>query len=363
MSIKAATSRIKETVRTWGTWCVLIVGILLSGLGAWAVKSDMDATTEKQFDFACDEIRLNIAARLSANVQNLYSGLALFNTSDTVTRSDWKTFIRSLEIDQFQPGTQGIGFVQIVRPALLEHHIQSVHKEGYPGYAIRPAGPREIYSSIVYLEPFTGRNLRAFGYDMLTESVRHAAMTKARDENRPILSGKVTLVQETSKDIQAGTLLYLPVYRHGLPIATVEQRRKAIHGWIYSPYRMSDLMRGTLRGWDATREGRSIALRIYDGDTLSDSSLLYDSRNTSDSTRNTALHLTRLASIDIAGRRWTLRISQLEEHSLWNDFRNAWFILLGGTAISSLLFGLMRSLSRTSAKARQMAEQLTLELR
>ena len=86
------------------------------------------------------------------------------------------------------------------------------------------------------------------------------------------------LVQETDKDVQAGTLMYLPVYRRGMPIATVEERRAAIVGWVYSPYRMTDMINGTLRGWDVKQENKQIYLEIYDGDLISPDTLLYDSR-------------------------------------------------------------------------------------
>jgi CHASE1-domain containing sensor protein len=46
--------------------------------------------------------------------------------------------------------------------------------------------------------------LRAFGYDMFGEPVRHSAMQKAIDSGLPKLSGKITLAQETGKQDQAG---------------------------------------------------------------------------------------------------------------------------------------------------------------
>ncbi|MCX6911510.1 MAG: CHASE domain-containing protein, partial [Verrucomicrobia bacterium] len=146
---------------------------------------------------------------------------------------------------------------------------QAIRREGFPNYQVKPAGDRETYSAIIYLEPFTNRNLRAFGYDMLSESVRRAALERARDQNTAALTGKVILVQETGQEVQAGTLMYLPVYRHGLPIETLEQRRAALQGWVYSPYRMTDLMRGTLGGWDVKEKHRQLRLQIYDGEVLS----------------------------------------------------------------------------------------------
>ncbi len=83
-------------------------------------------------------------------------------------------------------------------------------------------------------------------------------MERARDENSVALSGKVTLVQESDRDVQAGTLMYVPVYRKTMPIATVPQRRTALYGWVYSPFRMNDLLNGILMAGTTTRSSISI---------------------------------------------------------------------------------------------------------
>src|SRR5690606_28529581 len=101
---------------------------------------------------------------------------------------------------------------------------------------------RDAYSSILYLEPFTGRNLRAFGYDMFSEPVRREAMERARDSGLPALSGKVTLVQEFGPEVQAGFLIYLPIYARGTEPETVDARRAALLGFVYSPFRAHDIM-------------------------------------------------------------------------------------------------------------------------
>ncbi len=52
---------------------------------------------------------------------------------------------------------------------------------------------------------------------------------------------------------------------------TVEQRRKALFGFVYSPFRMKDLMRGIL-GADQT----DLEFEIYDGGGPSPETLLYN---------------------------------------------------------------------------------------
>ncbi len=84
-------------------------------------------------------------------------------------------------------------------------------------------------------------------------------------------------MQENDKNVQAGTLMYVPVYRLGVAHDTAAQRRDALIGWVYSPHRMIDLMEGTLGGWNLIGKKR-IHLEIFDGETISSDTLLYDSQ-------------------------------------------------------------------------------------
>lgn len=345
----------------------MALGLLVFGMAAtlmfsYSIKQDAETAALQEFNFICDEIQSNISDRLTASAQVLYSGAALFETSGTVSREDWETFTRMLRIEKNLPGTQGVGFSQLVPPDQLGQHIEQIRSEGFPEYTIKPEGPREMYSSIIYLEPFSDRNLRAFGYDMYSEPVRRAAMDQARDENTAVLSGKVTLVQETDTDVQAGTLMYVPVYRPGQPINTLEQRRAAILGWVYSPYRMTDLMQGTLGAWEKKQKNKHIYLEVYDGDPASADTLLYDSRSETDKAVSSTRDLSRIMEVDFAGQRWTVQITQIGGISSLAEYGSAWLALLGGTSTTLLLTGLMLSLLRTRVNAQRIANELSGEI-
>ena len=232
--------------RAWPAWVILVGAIIITILVTLYMKSDVDVQAKREFIFACKDIRGGIDDRLQAHETILLAGAALFDASDKVTSEEWRIFTQRLNVESNFPGIQGIGFALRIPPGRLAQHVEQIRSEGFPDYNVWPEGDRDAYSSVIYLEPFLGRNLRAFGYDMLSEPMRRGAMERARDQNEAALSGKVVLVQETEKDIQAGTLMYVPVYRRGMPTETVEQRREALFGWVYSPYRMTDLMSGIL---------------------------------------------------------------------------------------------------------------------
>ncbi|MEI8078512.1 MAG: CHASE domain-containing protein, partial [bacterium] len=218
-----------------------------------------------------------------------------------------------------------------------------------------PAGERDVYSTIVFLEPLAGRNLRAFGYDMLTEPVRRAAMETARDEDQATLSGKVKLVQETGENVQAGILMYAPVYRMGAAHATVAERRAAIVGWVYSPYRMNDLMEGILdQGRLVNR--KQLHLQIHDGAAAAPTALLYDSGQAESQT-----HWTRQVSVDSSGRQWLLTIEK-PGVAASSGYGDVWMTLGAGGCICLLLAGLVFSLVNIHTGARRLAMRLTHDL-
>jgi PAS domain S-box-containing protein len=342
---------------------LLLSGLIVTSLAARYTKSEVDAVAKREFDFVCNEIRVKILDRLSAHEQILRSGAAYYeDDSDGVTRDEWHRFTDRQKVDQQLPGIQGIGFALLIPRQQLAQRIQEIRAEGFSQYRVWPEGQRETYSSIIYIEPFAGRNLRAFGYDMLTEPVRREAMERARDQDAAALSGRVVLVQETDKDVQAGTLMYVPVYRVGMPYKTVAQRRAAILGWVYSPYRMNDLMLGIVgsRDFDLEADNRT-HLEVFDGEKLSPETLLYDSQSAVGNERESASTLALQAPVDSAGRHWTLCFTQSGSQAGAVDYGKVWLVMLGGTSISMLLFGLNFSLLNTRFHALQIAKQLTAE--
>ena len=340
-------------------WWVLVLGVLASAFTAWQVQRDVQQDAERQFANTCDQVTLKLRERLESYALILRGAAGLFGGSNEVTRSDWRAYVGTLQAQRTVPGVQGIGFAKVVPANQLEAHQAQVRAEGFRDYSVRPKGPRALYTAIVYLEPFAGRNLRAFGYDMFSEAVRREAMEQARDTGEATLSGKVELVQETGTDVQAGTLMYMPVYRSAAEPATLAQRRYALVGWTYSPYRMNDLMAGVLPGWQQ-REGKAVDLHIYDGPQPYAEDMIFDSKAARG--RAAGGRPTQTRALDVFGRQWLLAFSDLRPAQPFESGK-AWATLAAGLALSGLLFALMRSVIHTRATAARIAGQLTEEIR
>lgn len=345
--------------KTWPAWAVLGIALLATVFVSLQVKKSIEQDAIRQFAFTSDQVTLKIKERLDAYSLILRGGAALFGASISVGRHEWRSYVETLNVEKTVPGVQGIGFAQAIAADQLASHIAAIRAEGFPAYAVRPAGERDFYSAIIYLEPFRDRNLNAFGYDMWSEPVRRAAMLQARDSGEIALSGKVELVQESGRQNQAGFLMYFPVYRNGWPTGTMEQKRAALFGWAYSPYRMNDLMGGILHDWE-NREGKAVHLEIYDGLQVTPATLLLDTKANHTAEVNSQFYQQR--TIDFNGHAWLLVFDPTATNSVIN-YAQAWTTLMGGLALCGLLFGLMQSMTNTRANAERIANELTQALR
>ena len=346
--------------RIWVAGSLLITGFLVTIYATYYIKSDLDRIAKNEFTHSCNEISSKINDQLRAHAQVLRSGAAFISASDTVTREKWKTFIDDSKLSLNMPAIQGTGFHLLIPPDKLEQHIRQIRSEGFPDYTVKPEGRRDIYTSLVFIEPFSGRNLRALGYDTYSEPVRREAMERARDKNVAALSGKVTFVHETGPDTLLGNIMFVPVYRKGAPTNTVEQRRQAISGWISCPYRMDDLITGILGEWVSQKKINF--LYIFDGPECTPQSLLFESHAPGGQEDLEKISYSIQIPVDFNGHRWTLVFTQRTEN-IFIDYISAWTVFFGGILISILLFFLARSLINTEYRAQQIAEKLTFDLK
>ncbi|MBD9363544.1 CHASE domain-containing protein [Methylomonas fluvii] len=338
----------------WLTIAVLLI-TLLTSYQAWLIAvEDLEHERQLYFDFRVRQLVQSIEQRLQTYEQMLYGARGLFAASGLVERSEYREYVSALNLDQRFPGIQGVGFSLWIPKTEKDRHVAQMRKQGFADYDIHPVGERDFYTSVIYLEPFFGRNLRAFSFDMFSEPTRNRAMSYARDNNSLGISGKVILLQETVQDVQAGFIMYLPVYKKDVPHDTLEQRRTNLLGWVYAPFRTKDLMAGI--GGELESD---LGLEIFDGETLNEESRMYGAAPPA----NTPPTLTRKQQIVLACHPWTLFIHAQANFQARVD-QDKPFIIAGSSVSLSLLLSLLTwQLVNSRSRAQALAQSMTAELR
>ncbi|WP_162255176.1 CHASE domain-containing protein [Rhizobacter sp. Root1221] len=289
----------------------LPAAMLLAGLAATVLAwhftaADTERRAADRFDDIARDIQASVQERMGVYEQALRGGRGLFDASVRVERGEWRQYVESLTINRNYPGIQGLGFSERVSRADRQRYVEQVRADGLPAFDFHPAGERDEYTSITYLEPFDERNRRALGYDMYSEPVRRTAMLQSRDSGSPAVSGKVRLMQESGEDRQAGFLMYVPVYHRGAPVDTVAARQAALKGFVYAPFRMDDLMHGALQRVDLS----SVCLRIFDGDQVDPAAVMY--MNAAQCQASYPHQFVQAVPMQVAGHRWTAEVKSTQ---------------------------------------------------
>jgi PAS domain S-box-containing protein len=334
-------------------WIVLLAGLVPTVLVWTALRDERERSAAAQFELHAREVIAAIEKRLRDHEQILLGGAGLFDASDNVTRGQWRTYVERLRLKENYPGIQGVGFSKVIEPAGLAEHIAVVRAEGFPQYTVRPPGERSRYTSIIYLEPFIDRNLAAFGYDMYSEATRRRAMQQAVDSNTTSITGKVKLVQETHGKEQAGFLMYVPVYRKNLPLTNEQERWQALLGYVYSPYRVEDLMRGILG-----ESSLVVDFSLHDGETAATDALMHDSSDARAQESASPPRYSAARQIHAYGHTWTLTLRNRPAFETQFASPLDWLVPSLGAGISLLLFALILSLLSRREQALALAEDM-----
>lgn len=339
---------------------VLLLCLIATGL-AWSLaKKQLEEKLLLRFVQETARLQFEVNDRLLAYEDILRGAQALFvANSNKVSREQWRSYVETIKLYERFRGVQSVSFSLRIAASERAAHVAEMRAQGFTRYDIHPAGEREDYHPVVYLEPFSGNNLRAFGYDTFFEAERKKAITRAWDTGLPSMSGKIRLVQEADKSIQYSFLVSLPVYRGATVPQTAAERRAAPYGFVHIPFRMADFMRMVLRN-----QPQPVTFQIFEGRELTADALVYDGfRAETTAPNNYTPRFSKIASFDFAGRTWSLNFRTTAAFESAIDHSQPILAAVSGAAISLILFAVTWALARKRGQALALADDRTKELR
>jgi signal transduction histidine kinase/CHASE1-domain containing sensor protein len=329
-----------QTRRGWLPYVILIGTLLLTSVFSYYTTRASRTKDSLRFNNEVERTQNDIQNHLQTYIALLDGTSGLFAASNQVNKQEFQAYINQLDLRQRYPGIQGIGFSVRVTSEEIPTLAAKNPQQGWKDFVLRPKLPqRSEYFPILYLEPLDRRNQAAIGYDMFSEPTRRTAMELARDTGLPVASAKVTLVQEIDENKQPGFLIYQPIYRSGSQLNTVAQKQNAILGFVYSPFRTTDLFNEIL----SSQKQPTVDVEVYDGTQLSSNNLLYRSHFDNPNYIYRVPKFTQTKTFAIAGRSWTILFTSRPELEIDSADRYIPYMVLGGIILSLILFGMTRS--------------------
>ncbi len=215
------------------------------------------------------------------------------------------------------------------RRSAPEFVITQRHETG----VVVPALDRPTYYPVTYIEPLH-RNRKALGFDLGSNSARHAAILRAREAKGSIATEPVTLVQE--EETQQGLLL----------IRRIQTGANA-PGFVLTVLRIEEFIGMLLP------EGNALVVGLADADQ---GTFIYG-------TPPSTVHppaFTR--TLQFGGRPYQLAISPSSAGIAALPSRQSWILLVGGLLGDGLLGAVLLLITGTTNQIRAQVEERTQEL-
>src|SRR6267154_2996510 len=382
--ITVTTNRVTRWIfrSTLLPWLVLALGIPASFFLFVLIRDTVENVARLRFEREAKDANSIIEGRLRSYGDVLYSLRALYAGEGPVDRLRFHRFIESLDLKHRYPGFISLNYAAYVPASDRKRFEETVRRDtslsprGYPGFAIKPLGERPEYYAIVYLEPMVDYEF-AFGLDLAANPAAAdpekiaVAMRSGRDSGKLVSSAQPLRVKRAKEAIYLA--MRLAVYRKGMAVDTVEQRRSAFIGSVGSGFDVESLMKEALN----VEKLRYMQIRLYNGGSVDEpisgstetKQLLFDShRLTKGSPAQSAIdasnNFVHVLPIEIASRIWEFQYSAPKDVII-GRLDSAWpsWVLAGGMLSSLLLFGVLYSLSSSRGRALKLAAQMTRDLR
>ncbi len=348
------------------TLLLLLLGLALSAAAGLWQRHVIEIEAEAEFLRNVERTSSEVERRFSQPISGLKGLRGAYAASQALrqqlSRAEFRAHVASRELATEFPGVRGFGYIEHVFRAELERFLAAERADGAPDFAIRQLVDKHHGDLFVIklIEP-AANNTGAQGLDVGSEPLRRAGAEMAANTGVPTISGAIVLVQDQQRS--AGVLLYVPVYRRGVPLDNPEQRHAALLGLLYAPIVLNELLddmpdvksgRIDFELYDA-RPGEALGTPIFDGDGHV-SSLAPGQADSS------GRRFSHQRALRVVNRDLTLRMNSTPQFDASLDHKTPWLLFGAGALVTVLLAAMLRQQAQGRELAEAKAEAKAAEL-
>ena len=330
---------------------------------------------QSQFRLNAEQITQGFEKDLAVYNNILASIERFISSSEKVTYEEFTSF--SEPFMQRHQGIQSLSWNPKVTSEARSAFEKEMQEEFAPDFIIKerpglgqltPAGERDVYYPVAY--PTTIDNNRAalgfdtYAPDPVTNDVRIRTLDQARDEARPIVTGRISVVQAEGK---YGMIVYHPVYRNvnGVPTyrdADVQTRRELHIGYVAGVFVVPDMLQSVMLA--ANARGTDLILLDVTQETPV---VLFDSRTTDYKEPQKAISVSDTAlqasnTIEFSGHTFELK---LIENGLGQFAENNWImwsVITGGLLFSGFFGAFILFVTGRTEAVKRLVQEKTRDL-
>ena len=233
---------------------ILAFGITLSFI-LFQARGRAQASRQDEFRQRATMGATALQRSMQEHLEVLYGLAALYATAAqplSLNRDAFRELTRG-PLKRY-PGVQALGWIPRVADAEREAYVAAARKDGPGDFQIVEWTPKmhtvraarhDMYYPIFYIEPLE-QHRAALGFNLGSVPLYLEAMQKGLSTEAAVASAWRSLAQDTGE--QLGFLLFVPIYKAGMPHRTFEERRMHLQGFTMAMFRLDTLVEQSLQG-------------------------------------------------------------------------------------------------------------------
>jgi PAS domain S-box-containing protein len=280
----------------------------------------------------------------------------LFLASDEVTRQDFHNYIQHAFPDIYD--IEALEWVPVVPGDQREAYESAARADGLPQFqfsqqsdgAFVTSDVRDSYLPILYVEPLAGHEA-ALGYDSNSDptSYRYRALNEAVGTGQQLATHRIAISHIAG--METCILMVDPVFDQSRALATPNQRRSALEGYVIATIKIDDLVHHIFDDL-----GENYLVQVSDRNEETGPDILFGTQSQTGST------VSWVSSVTVASRSWDIVYTPTPEFIAQRADWETWASLTGGLLVTALLGALLLVITGRTEMVVRLVNQKTRTL-
>ena len=315
---------------------ILIICLLIT-LFSWLISVNVNMVNNQSvFDLESQEIKADLESHIGNHLDSLYAVRGLFDSSNSVTRDEFVTFVKNLDLGSKDQEFIRISFVSVIKTTDISDFDESIVEEGFKEYKSNIVEGQEYQYVVNYITDSVGNKYPPTGINLWSGPERIEAISYAVANHSPSISSLIN-IRNVPEDLSKGLIINVPVYKDSKLIGL-------LNGVISTKY-ISDYFEKYLDNVDK--------IKLSDGQTV-----IFD---INDIKKSSSSFLTSKHELQFFNKEsYIMEIEKPKINIFLLPVSN--LVLVSGIIISILMYIVIYSIIRTNKKENEIAQSMTSDL-